>query len=93
MPTAPRGPRQHPFYALLCGPHETPEAATHLADTQGHRRPRAALKAARLLGVSWGRVFFGASSVGSCAARRTGSVLKVEMTISDKQSKGIAIDE
>jgi len=58
MPTAPRGPSQNPFYALLGGPHETPEEATHLADTQWYRSPRAALKATRLLGVSWGSVFF-----------------------------------
>ena len=37
----------------------------------GYPSPRAALNAARLLGLQWGRVFFGASSGGKWAARST----------------------
>ena len=44
--------------ALLCGQHEAPEEATNLTDTQWHRSPRVALKAARLLGTGWSSVFF-----------------------------------
>jgi len=69
VPAAPCGPRQDTLHTLLGGQHETPEEASNLRDTQRHRSPRVALKAARLLGMGWDSIFFGASSLGSWVAR------------------------
>ena len=71
MPAAPGRPGQNAFHALLRGQHEAPEEAPNLPDTQSQRSPRAALKAARLLGASCNSVFFGASCIGSWSARST----------------------
>jgi hypothetical protein len=71
VPTAPHRPGENALYPLLGGQHKAPEEASNLPHTQGYSRPRAALKAARLLGAGWGSVFFGASSVGSWTARST----------------------
>jgi len=71
MPAAPCRPCQKAFHALLRGQHEPPEEAPNLPDTQSHRSPRAALKVAKLLGVGWVDIFFGASCVGGWAARST----------------------
>jgi hypothetical protein len=51
VPTAPHGPGQDPFHALLGGQHKAPKEATNLADTQRHASPRPVLKAVRLLRV------------------------------------------
>jgi hypothetical protein len=71
MPTAPRRPGQQALHALLRSQHEAPEETPNLSDTQGYRNPRAALKAARLLGAGGDSVFFGAASIGSWTARNT----------------------
>jgi hypothetical protein len=61
MPAAPCGPGQNPLHGLLCGEHKTPEEPPNLAHTQRHRRPRVALKVARLLGLGGRSVFLGSS--------------------------------
>ena len=71
MPAAPGRPGQNAFHALLRGQHEAPEEAPNLPDTQSHSSPRTALKAAKLLGVGWVDIFFGASFVGRWTARST----------------------
>ena len=64
MPASPCGPGQNALHFLLRGEHKAPEETTNFAHTQRYPSPRAALNAARLLGLQWGRVFFGASSGG-----------------------------
>ena len=49
MSPPPPRPGENPLDALLHGQHELPEEAPNLGDTQGDRRPRAALNATRLL--------------------------------------------
>ena len=73
VPAAPRRPGPHTLHALLGGQHETPEEATHCADTPRHTSPREALKAVRLLrGEPWA-IFFTAELQGGGrpAARST----------------------
>ncbi len=71
VPTAPHGPGEHPFHALLGGQRETPEEAANLADTQRHLNPREVLKAVRLPRAEPWKIFFNDGAVGRWVARST----------------------
>ena len=71
VPPAPHRPGENALYTLLGGQHKAPEEASNLPHTQGYSRPRAALKAARLLGAGWDGIFLGVASLGHCVVRST----------------------